>query len=112
MFKILLIDNDDTTRTYISRVISKLPSPPVELVSTRIGSGELRSLKRQRFDLVISSVRSPERLGVCAVAMARSAFKCCPILAMVDCTPEDGKWFRKRLRQAGAMYQMHAPFQG
>ena len=103
MSKILVVDDDDTTRLVIRRTLTKAG---FQVTEAKDGVEALETLRRRRFDLMLLDVWMPRMTGLDLLAELRSAERAPRVLVMTsDDAPET---LLKAVREQAFMY-VHKP---
>ena len=103
MSRILVVDDDDTTRLVIRRTLTKAG---FQVTEAKDGVEALEILRRRRFDLMLLDVWMPRMTGLDLLAELRSAERAPRVLVMTsDDTPETQL---KAVREQAFMY-VHKP---
>lgn len=103
MSKILVVDDDDTTRLVIRRTLTKAG---FQVTEAKDGVEALEILRRRRFDLMLLDVWMPRMTGLDLLAELRSAKRAPRVLVMTsDDAPETQL---KAVREQAFMY-VHKP---
>jgi CheY-like chemotaxis protein/anti-sigma regulatory factor (Ser/Thr protein kinase) len=101
--KILVVDDDDTTRLVIRRTLTKAG---FQVTEAKDGVEALETLRRRRFDLMLLDVWMPRMTGLDLLAELRSAERAPRVLVMTsDDAPET---LLKAVREQAFMY-VHKP---
>ena len=105
MAKILVIEDSETTRSYIRQL---LEDEGHETMGAEDGSVGLKLVAQNRLDLVITDIIMPEKEGIETIMLIKDKNPGLPVIAISGVTLSDT--YLQSAKRFGAVATLHKPF--